>query len=325
MYWDVFQVDRRSQASFQAFVGNHLHLTTEYYTLRQLQGNPPEMNVYISGSDQVWNPELLGGGFDPAYFLNFGNKETRRVTYAVSMGRRLTTEDRTRLKDLCRSLDAISLREYSKADIEAISRDVHVCIDPTFLLEAADYASVESGAGENDSYIFTYGFETNDAFLRAVELAREKYHCRIVNGSPKWLKIQGKVENVSGYGPDRFLSFVKNSKCVITNSFHGTAFSIIYRKDFITVPHSTRGKRMQDMLFKQGLSSRLFGSHDFSFKAPLDYETAHEKLRMLREHSVEYLKMALSGCRGEEIPHHAEDEVENTVLGNGCTQMDMTE
>lgn len=317
MYWDVFQVDRRSQASFQAFVRNHLHLTTEYQTLRQLQDNPPEMDVYISGSDQVWNPELLGGYFDPAYFLDFGKEETRRVTYAISMGKRQTPEVLAQLKDLCRSLDAISLREYSKADIEAVSRDVHVCIDPTFLLAAEDYSDVESAASGDEPYVFVYGFETNGALQKAVDLAVTKYHCRVVNGSPKWLKIQGEVENVSGYGPDRFLSFVKNAKCIITNSFHGTAFSIIYRKDFITVPHTTRRKRMEDLLFKLGLCSRLFGHESFSFEVPLDYVNAYIVLGRLKAHSMEYLKMSISGCRGETIPHHPEDEIEEEGKSNG--------
>ena len=86
----------------------------------------------------------------------------------------------------------------------------------------------------------------------AVEEAVNKYKCRIISGSPKWLRLSGDVKTVSGYGPDRFLSLIKNSECVITNSFHGTAFSIIYQKDFITVPHSTRGKRMEDLLQKLG-------------------------------------------------------------------------
>lgn len=307
MGWNLLMVDGKNQTAFRKFVAEHLRLTREYTSLKQLQSFPPELDAYISGSDQVWNPDLLGQEFDPAYFLDFGPREVRRLTYAVSLGKRMYIHNLLKMNELCKNIDALSLREANTEALAVIGRDVHICVDPTFLLDAADYASAESTDVEEEPYIFAYGFETNDALRQAVSLAVAKYHCRIINGSPKWLKLSGDVVKLTGYGPDRFLTLIKHSACVITNSFHGTAFSIIYRKDFITVPHTTRGKRMTELLGRLGLSSRLFGSADFSLDTPLDYDAVGAKLRILRAHSAEYLSLALSGRRGEEIPHHAEE------------------
>lgn len=315
MCWNITGIDKNSQAAFRRFEKNHLHLTREYKTLKELQDTPPEMNAYISGSDQVWNPELLGGEFDKAYFLDFGGEETKRITYAVSMGKIHDAETLSQLRELCKDLDAISLREYSKEDIAAVGRDVHICVDPTLLLEAADYSDIESEAVEEAPYIFVYGFETNELLRDAIEEASKKYNCKIVNGSPKWLHLNGDVKTVSGYGPDRFVSLIKNAECIITNSFHGTAFSIIYKKSFITVPHSTRGKRMEDLLGKLGLSYRLFGRVGFSLDKTINYAEVYEKLNILKTHSKEYLKLSLAGCRGENIPHYQE-EVEGCDIDN---------
>lgn len=308
MYWNITMIDRENQKVFQNFVGNHLNLTKEYQSLEQLQSVPPEMDVYISGSDQVWNLDLLGQEFDRAYFLDFGKKQTKRITYAVSMGMKHDEETLSQLRALCKGLDAISLREYSKDDVLAIGRDVHICIDPTFLLEPVDYSDIESKNVESSPYIFVYGFETNGLLYKALDEAVRKYKCRIINGSPKWLRINGDVERISGYGPDRFISLIKNAECVVTNSFHGTVFSIIFQKDFITIPHSTRGKRMEDLLEKFGLQFRLFGGREFSFEKEIDYQVVNNKIKKLASHSKEYLDLALKGKSSEEISLFFENE-----------------
>lgn len=308
MIWNIMGIDKRNANAFRHFCSQHLHLTKVYRSFKELRDDPPQFDAYISGSDQVWNPELLEGEFDKAYFLDFGGSRIRRITYAVSMGERQDQENLLKLQTLCEGIDAISFRECKQEDIKAVGRDVHICIDPTFLLDTEDYGAVESQNIEELPYIFVYGLETNEALKEAVGIFAEKYKCRIINGSPKWVHLNGDVKEISGYGPEQFLTFIKNAKGVVTNSFHGTAFSIIYKKDFITVPHSTRGKRMEDLLAKLGLSYRIYGEEGFSVRKTIDYDIVNEKLERLKEHSKEYLKMALGGNKGEEIPHYPEDE-----------------
>ena len=301
--------ENKSLDKFDTFVRNNLPLTKRYVSLKQLKANPPVADVYISGSDQLWNPQLLDQVFDKAYFLDFGDNQTVRVSYAVSMGEIQETKYLNELKDYCKKFNSVSFREYDSKTVIATGRDVHICIDPTLLLEASDYEKLESKVVEKEPYIFVYGFEDTPEIHCAIDLAKTRYNCRIINGSPHRIFLE-RTENLRDYGPDRFLTLVKEAKCIVTNSFHGTAFSIIYKKEFITVAHSTRGNRMVEILGKLGLNQRLWGSEEFSFDDTLDWGKIYNKLNILRQNSSGYLLSAIKGISGEEIPHWDEEHIQ---------------
>ncbi len=307
MYMNIMHTDDGVVAAYDKFVKENLHLTRQYKSLKQLESDPPVLDAYVTGSDQLWNPDILNARFDSAYFLSFGDKRIPKVAYAVSTGKNLTAKEESQLKELTLDLTAVSLREFNESTVTAIGKDVHICIDPTLLLDESDYASVESKIVETESYIFVYGFETTDEIKQAIALAVKKYSCKVINGSPNRIKLEGDVVNLKNYGPDRFLTLIKNADCVVTNSFHGTAFSIIYKKDFITVPHSTRGRRMIELLGKLDLLQRLWGTDAFSFEESIDWGYVYEKLDILRKHSADYLLSAIQGIPGEKIPHWDEE------------------
>ena len=309
LYLNTKQDEWATKQVFDRFILKNLHLTEQYKTLEQLRKSPPQADAYLVGSDQLWNPDLLDYEFDPAYFLDFGDDAIPHVAYAVSTGKQLNEKELAQLSSFCKRLSAVSIREYNGQLIDAVGRDVHVCIDPTLLLSAEDYATVENKQTESEPYVFVYGFEDTDEIHRAVEKAVEKYHCRVLNGCPHRIKLFGDTVNLRALAPDKFLTLVKNAKCVVTNSLHGTAFSIIYQKDFITVAHRTRGGRMTELLTKLGLCNRLWGDNTFSFDGTPDYDAANGRLELLRQHSVEYLISALAGKRGEEIPHAADEKI----------------
>lgn len=289
--------DRRVAAAFHLFSDRHLHLTAPYRSLAALRRNPPSLDACLVGSDQLWNPELLDQDFDPAYFLDFGPDSLVRFSYAVSLGKPPSGLQLCQLPPLCKRLDAISLREAVPDIAEALGRPIHICLDPTLLLDAADYAEAESPEriGDGD-YIFVYGFETTPGIEAALaEVRRRHPSCRVVNGSPHRVKLRCPHESRRIYGPDAFLSFVKHARCVVTNSFHATAFSVIYQKEFITVPHSTRALRMTNLLGSLGLASRLWGHESFSLDAPVDWTDVRSRLLELRQSSATYLKTVLDG------------------------------
>lgn len=290
---NIAGIDRIQEAVINAYLESNLRLTERYTSLKQLQTSPPEMDAYISGSDQLWNTRHTNYQYDHAYFLGFGSPNTLRITYAVSQGEAVSQKETTELGSLCEDLDYISLREYSAAKVNAIGRDVRICLDPTLLLDQRSYEALETQHTQGKPYIFVYGFETNDDILAALNMAVDKYHCSIVNGSPGRVKVPGDVESIRNYAPDRFLTLVKNAECVITNSFHGTALSIIYKKRFICVPHSTRGQRMTELLGKLELTCCLWGDSDFSFEEKIDYDRAYNRLQGLRDDSLAYLSTAL--------------------------------
>ena len=289
--------DRRVAAAFRSFSRRHLHLTDPYPSLAALRRNPPLLDACLVGSDQLWNPELLDQDFDSAYFLDFGPDSLVRFSYAVSLGKPPTGLQLCQLGPLCKRLDAISLRESSPDVERALPLPVHVCLDPTLLLDEGDYADVESPERTGDGdYIFVYGFETTPEIETALaEVRRRHPSCRVVNGSPHRVKLRCPHESRRVYGPDMFLSFVKHAQCIVTNSFHATAFSVIYQKEFVTVPHSSRALRMTHLLGSLGLASRLWGHEAFSFDAPVDWSAVRDRILELRQSSVAYLKAILDG------------------------------
>ena len=158
------------------------------------------------------------------------------------------------------------MREYNRDVIESIRSDVHICIDPTLLLDLYDYAQIEADIIEREPYIFVYGFEDNKTLHNVVKQVQRRYDIRIINGCPHRIKFDGNVENIRECGPGEFLALIKNATYVITNSFHGTALSIVYKKEFVTIAHSTRGYRMTELLNKLDLSTRLWDSNVFSIE-----------------------------------------------------------
>lgn len=303
IYLNLNTSERTVAHLFDSFVKKNLRLTRLYVSLDQLREDPPSADVYITGSDQLWNPDLLDACFDPAYFLKFGRDSIIRISYAVSIVKKLSQYEKAELHDMCKNLNAISIREYNKDVIESIGSDVHICIDPTLLLTADDYASIESDLKETDPYIFVYGFEDNEKLHEVIKIVQSKYKIRIINGCPHRIKLRGDVFNLSECGPAEFLTMIKNTAFVVTNSFHGTAFSIIYRKEFITLVHSIRGSRMTELLSKLNLQSRLWESSDFNMDLPVDWELVEEKLMVLRKQSSEFLLSALTGEKGVDIPN----------------------
>lgn len=295
--------ERHVARLFNSFINTNLKLTHKYISLDQLKEDPPVADAYVTGSDQVWNPDLLEDKFDPAYFLDFGSDTISRVAYAVSTGKKLNASETSELADLCKNLTAISIREYSQGVVDSINEDVHICIDPTLLLDSDDYAQIQAAINEQEPYIFVYGFEDNEILHNVVDKVQKRYGIRIINGCPHRIHLDGNVKNLRECGPGEFLTLIRNATFVVTNSFHGTALSIIYRKEFVTLAHSTRGNRMTELLNKLDLSSRLWGSEDFSIDTTIEWKHVEEKLAFLRQHSSRFLLSAIAGKKGEEIPH----------------------
>ena len=291
IYISVTGVYKLREKKFGDFAKRNFNLSRKYKTLKELQKNPPECDVYISGSDQLWNPELVNNGFDGAYFLDFGADDVKRITYAVSLKEHYTLEEKDEIQMYCKNIDVISSREKSETLDDLLGENYTVCIDPTLLLEKEDFADAENEIEEKEPYIFVYGFETTSNIVEAVNVISKETGFRVVNGSPDRIKLVN-VTNLCNYGPGEFLSYMKNADFVITNSFHGTAFSLIYNKKFVTVAHTTRGRRMTELLAKVGLSDRIWADC-CDWKKEIDYMAAEQKIKELKNYAAEYLAKSL--------------------------------
>lgn len=241
--------------------------------------------TYIVGSDQIWNPDITCG-LRRAYFGDFQNKNKKKViAYAASLGREaLPEKEDKKFSELLRHVDFISVREncaipYVK---RLCGREVAWVPDPVFLLEKKEWQKIEKTPWKNH-FIFVYMTEKNDTLVEFVKKLAEGKNLSIVTDK-KDTGIEG--ENVLkdyAVGPAEFLGYIHRADYVVTNSFHGTAFSIIYQKKFMVFRHSGVGERISDIVKLSGLESRLYGE---SGHADIDSEIDWKKVKRRIRKSV---------------------------------------
>lgn len=282
------QTDKVKYNLFFKFTKDYLHQTRTYRSLEQLRRTPPEDEVYITGSDQLWNPDITDFEFDRTYFLDFGMPKIKRLSYAVSMKEQYTTEEMSQLVCLSRNLNSISIRESNKEFEDKVESEVTVCIDPTLLLNQEDFHPIEADKLVSESYVFIYGLENSEKLDNAVKIILQNKNLKIVNGSPHRTKLSGECICIYNYGPKEFLSYIKYADFVITNSFHGTAFSIIYQRPFVVIVHTTRSRRMRELLAKLDLSTRVWEDDRCKWEEEIDYLAVYDKLQELRDITKKY-------------------------------------
>ena len=180
---------------------------------------------------------------------------------------------------------------------QLVDKKIYTVLDPTLLTYEKDWERFyNSEPIENDNYVFAFNLEKSPLLVRIVnKLAAEDDAIILSYGSTRGF-IARDVKDVSGrMGPAEFLNCIKNASHVVTNSYHGCAFSLIFHKDFYCIPHSTRGMRMVDLLTKLQIPDRLIYADDISGLKLLDYEQIEIVRKQYIDSSYEYLSKALFG------------------------------
>lgn len=284
--------------AFTNFEKKYLHVTsTRYLTSDELKSNPPIADVYVTGSDQVWNTDMENGRY-PAYYLDFGDEKTRRISYAASFGISLVNEAyKGFVTEELKKIDFISVREKSGLnvlDTLGIGNGVNV-LDPVFLLSLNEWSNISDFADDygliSNQYIMVYDFTHDDTRIRnmAIKLAKEK-KLPIVSVND-YSTINYASKNINNAGPLEFLKLIKNASAVVCNSFHATSFCVIFQKEFYVYPliRQRNSSRMKDFLSEVELLDR-FEKEEIS---DIDYMSANNKLNMLIEKSKSFINNAL--------------------------------
>lgn len=243
------------------FRKKHLKLTERYYLPEQLIENPPIMDIYIAGSDQIWNPYGLKSN-KKIYFLPFGDEETIKLSYAASFGVTDYPENLLEeIKPLLNKFKAISVREKSGLDIlkKAGILDSVLLPDPTLLLNKDDYLKLTNREKQKKpaDYFFYVLQHKQKTISDIYSYLKRNKNYKIVHAR--------KIKN-SVIGIEEWIENINNSNFVITNSFHGVAFSIIFEKQFVVVPIEGKLAGMNDRFFtvlkKFGLIDRIIWNYD---------------------------------------------------------------
>lgn len=268
-------------------------------------------DAIICGSDQIWNMDAYD--FHTAYLLkgiSAGN--ILKVSYAPSLGGYDSIrQDRSRKNEFTSTLcdfDAISVREFSGADVlrKLIDKDISILIDPVFLLTRDQWNKITNLTSEsnNSNYIFFYSIDYDDSALRMVKKISRKINLPVIvmytsNKTIRVLRYGFKIN--SDKSPETFLALVKNAKFVLTTSFHGTAFSIIFQKKFWVVRGIYDGKinnddRMTTILSKIHLENRNITSetlNDIDLYENINYKDVNDMVNLERSNSKVFLERAL--------------------------------
>lgn len=229
-----------------------------YYSAAELRSYPPSGDIYIAGSDQIWNT-TFPNGTDSSFYLNFGADTVRRVSYAASFATSSLKEGteqfvRTHLSQL----DAISVREPSGIKLlQTMGYEGNLVCDPVFLIDADEWISqIATRDGEGEKYVLVYDFECNKEIQSVAQKIARAKGLKIFSIGPWFLRYADRCYLHAG--PDAFVSLVKNADCVLSNSFHATAFSFIFHRDVFVVKRADGlNTRMQDLLRRFGLQERM--------------------------------------------------------------------
>jgi hypothetical protein len=296
--------------NFDLFRTNYIKQSEYFYSsYNDLKDNPPEADIYIVGSDQVWNfdnlrviPQIN------AFFLNFGNESIIRISYSASFGiEKLSNEVQNYIKPLIQKFKYVSVREKSGEKIcneMDVSADV-VC-DPTLLLDGNKYLTTLQIQNNDSNYIFVYHvnvFRFKNEFLTQINTFATSNNLVIKSVSASGYIAARKLIKSSEYiyaSIPEWLSLIANSKYVLTTSFHGTVFAIIMHKPFLTITldkkYSRSNDRFRTLLKTLGLESRIYKSGvpiADQLNQPIDWDRVDSCLKNEKNKSMEFLNKAL--------------------------------
>ena len=289
---------KRREKRFRQYEQECLKTTPVYRTEKDVIAATDSYDCIVCGSDQIWN---LGKAAGPAanliYFLNFPKKQ-KRVAYAASFGNWVKEAD-SRAKEFMpwlRLFDRISVREKSGVDyLHEKGLECEQTIDPTFLLDAEDYDKICSPRLIDDDYILMFGWNVNADLISATKRVQKELQLPVYNIVPPPRGLFSGIARRLDIGPQDFLSMIKHASFVVTNSFHGTAFSTTYQKPYASIVSGSPDTRMKSLLDQLGLSDHLVSADAFNVADLMktDYSDVQRKKELVRESSLRFIKCAM--------------------------------
>ena len=256
-----------------------------------------DYEVLISGSDQIWNP-VCGGlvnKLNPAYFLAFADKSRyKKISYASSLGSyKYNKEEQEQVKKWLDDFSAISTRETAGAkQLESfLCKPVKVVLDPSLLLNHDEWMNYAAKIDVKEKYVLVYYIDELEEVVQFARKVADKYGYKVALISNMRAKPRGVDIKIPHCGPAQFLWLFDHASYVVTNSFHGTAFSVNFNKNFISVIKRNSPQRQQTLLSNLALSERLLTNIDQidSLNEHVDWEKPNELQNALRNDSINYL------------------------------------
>lgn len=277
----------------------------KYYSYQELKKNPPIADIYMTGSDQVWN-SIYNNGVDKAFYLGYAPKDATLTSYGASIGmNEIPSTEKDEMVKLLSRYNNISVREDLAKDllisIGVDKNKISHVLDPTLLLDKKQWSLYIKKSIHKFPYLLIYSVENKEQNKIISQVAYEisqRYNLKIVGVyyGNRSFRIEGCDINHYRATPEIFLSLIYYAEFVIVSSFHGTAFSINFEKEFLTISPKMFNSRITSLLKISQIENRII--HDINELParldPINYKVVKERLDLYRNSSIQYLQNCLN-------------------------------
>ncbi|MBE8712358.1 polysaccharide pyruvyl transferase family protein [Sphingobacterium sp. KB22] len=290
------------------FIEKHLKVSKSLYSKLDLQSyfSKNKFDIVVVGSDQTWRPKYSPDIYN--YFLDFieHDKDIIKIAYASSFGTEkweFTEEETIRCKELVKEFDSVSVREFSGVSLCAthLNTDAQWVLDPTLLLKADDYKSLFENLNYKKTGMFNYVLDRNVDKQKFIESLSKQINMELFTNQPE-RSIDGgvifdfdSIQNFKYPSLEGWLKSFYDADFVVTDSFHGTVFSILFNKPFLAIVNEERGaSRFYSLLKLFDLENRLITNvrafNENILEENIDYDKVNQILENLREKSLLFIK-----------------------------------
>lgn len=295
----------RKANKFEAFRREHIRLSRYYASPAEIKAAPPCYDIYMTGSDQVWNPRFTHS--DTTFLLDFAVGKPKTAYAASFAASNLDKSCRESYRRLLEQYDSISVREKSGQKIikDLLGKDVPIVADPTLLLNKYEWGELIGGKVENNGYILVYkldyAFDPTAVIYDVIMRLAKETSLKIVSLGKLDCNMIPDYEIVDDAGPTEFIRLFMGASCIVTSSFHGTAFAVNFGKPLFSVVgnEASCDDRQSSFLKSLGLDNCIIkpGSNidEVNINSGETKESA-DKLYLLIHNSLAYLETALRDC-----------------------------
>lgn len=287
---------KRKKNKFYFFVNKFLNLSNKTF-LNQFDffNNIPEYDVYITGSDQVFNPKNPNN--KRIFYLDFPKNDNKKIAYAPSFGiTQFSEEQQKEIAYYVSSFDGLSCRENEGAEFLATitGKEIPTVLDPVFLLSSKQWDEIIKPPEIKQKYIFIYDLNGGKNLVTIANKIKKETGFVIICCTRKITAFYDVDKQIYSIGPQDLLGYIKNAEYVVTDSFHGTALSIVFnKKHYSYIASEGTSSRIISLLENLGISNRVILKRTistFSFDNELFMSNNYlEKLEDQKKESIIYL------------------------------------
>lgn len=309
--WPTKQEEKVIRQHTDCFIKENIQLTSLFTSEKDFKKIASyEFKAFVVGSDQVWRPK-----YSPIlenHFLKFlgSDKESKRIAFAASFGVdnwEFSSRQTKNCAKLAQQFNAISLREDSGVELckEHLNREAEICLDPTMLIDKEAYVELveKDKTPQLPGTLLNYILDLTPDKKKILDLAEEELKSKPVSIMPKGIFREVGKKNLKDCVCPPVTNWLRgfmDAEFVVTDSFHGTVFSIIFNKPFLAIGNVKRGvTRFSSLLKILGLEDRLVLKYDESIlekiKEPINYKEVNKLLEEKKKDAYNFLENALVG------------------------------